>query len=37
VRPVEGKGRASLGDTVTVTETGAGRLGKRELKLIVKN
>jgi Xaa-Pro dipeptidase len=37
VRPVEGKGRASLGDTVTVTESGARRLGKRELKLIVKD
>jgi Xaa-Pro dipeptidase len=37
VRPVEGKGRASLGDTVTVTEDGARRLGKRELKLIVKD
>jgi Xaa-Pro aminopeptidase len=37
VRPVQGKGRASLGDTVTVTENGARRLGKRELKLIVKN
>jgi Xaa-Pro aminopeptidase len=37
VRPVEGKGRASLGDTVTVTESGARRLGKRELQLIVKN
>jgi Xaa-Pro aminopeptidase len=37
VRPAEGKGRASLGDTVTVTESGARRLGKRELKLIVKN
>jgi Xaa-Pro aminopeptidase len=36
VRPVQGKGRASLGDTVTVTENGARRLGKRELKLIVK-
>jgi Xaa-Pro aminopeptidase len=36
VRPAEGKGRASLGDTVTVTERGARRLGKRELKLIVK-
>ena len=36
VRPVEGKGRASLGDTVTVTESGARRLGKRELQLIVK-
>jgi Xaa-Pro dipeptidase len=37
VRPVEGKGRASLGDTVTVTESGARRLGRRELKLIVKD
>ena len=37
VRPAEGKGRASLGDTVTVTERGARRLGKRELKLIVKS
>jgi Xaa-Pro dipeptidase len=37
VRPAEGKGRASLGDTVTVTEGGARRLGKRELKLIVKD
>ena len=37
VRPVEGKGRASLGDTVTVTENGARRLGKRELRLIVKD
>ena len=36
VRPVEGKGRASLGDTVTVTESHARRLGKRELTLIVK-
>ena len=36
VRPVEGKGRGSIGDTVTVTENGARRLGKRELKLIVK-
>jgi len=36
VRPVQGKGRASIGDTVTVTETGARRLGNRELKLIVK-
>ena len=35
VRPTEGKGRASIGDTVTVTETGARRLGKRELKLLV--
>ena len=37
VRPAEGKGRASLGDTVTVTERGTRRLGKRELKLIVKD
>jgi Xaa-Pro aminopeptidase len=36
VRPAEGKGRASLGDTVTVTESCARRLGKRELQLIVK-
>jgi Xaa-Pro aminopeptidase len=35
VRPKEGKGRASIGDTVTVTETGARRLGKREMKLLV--
>ena len=35
VRRVQGKGRASIGDTVTVTENGARRLGKRELKLIV--
>jgi len=37
VRPKEGKGRGSIGDTVTVTENGAWRLGKRELKLIVKS
>jgi Xaa-Pro aminopeptidase len=37
VRPAEGKGRASLGDTVTVTEGGARRLGKRKLQLIVKD
>jgi len=37
VRLAEGKGRASLGDTVTVTESGARRLGKRQLQLIVKN
>jgi Xaa-Pro dipeptidase len=37
IRPVEGKGRASLGDTVTVTESGARRLGKRKLQLIVKD
>lgn len=36
VRAAEGKGRASIGDTVVVTESGARRLGKRELKLIVK-
>jgi Xaa-Pro dipeptidase len=35
VRASLGKGRASIGDTVTVTEDGARRLGKRELKLIV--
>jgi hypothetical protein len=32
---VSGKGRASIGDTVVVTERGARRLGKRELKLLV--
>lgn len=37
VRPAQGKGRASIGDTVVVTENGARRLGKRELKLIVKD
>jgi Xaa-Pro dipeptidase len=37
VRPAQGKGRASLGDTVTVTQSGARRLGKRELQLIVKD
>jgi Xaa-Pro dipeptidase len=37
VRPKEGKGRGSLGDTITVTENGARRLGKRDLKLIVKS
>jgi len=36
VRAAEGKGRASIGDTVLVTETGARRLGKRALRLIVK-
>jgi len=36
VRAAEGKGRASIGDTVVVTETGARRLGKRALRLIVK-
>jgi len=35
VRAAQGKGRASIGDTVTVTRNGARRLGKRELKLIV--
>lgn len=35
VRPTQGKGRASIGDTVTVTENGARRLGKREMKLLV--
>lgn len=34
VRPTEGKGRASIGDTVTVTENGARRLGTREMKLM---
>jgi Xaa-Pro dipeptidase len=37
VRAAQGKGRASIGDTVVVAEGGARRLGKRELKLIVKN
>jgi len=37
VRTAQGKGRASIGDTVVVTEDGARRLGKRELKLIVKD
>ena len=37
VRAAQGKGRASIGDTVVVTESGARRLGKRELKLIVKD
>lgn len=36
VRAAQGKGRASIGDTVAVTEGAARRLGKRELKLIVK-
>jgi Xaa-Pro aminopeptidase len=36
VRAAKGKGRASIGDTVVVTEGAARRLGKRELKLIVK-
>lgn len=35
VRAAEGRGRASIGDTVVVTANGARRLGKRELKLIV--
>lgn len=34
-RSVDTKDRASLGDTVVVTENGARRLGRRELKLIV--
>jgi len=37
VRAAQGKGRASLGDTVVGTESGARRMGKRELKLIVKS
>jgi len=37
VRAARGRGRGSIGDTIVVTETGARRLGKRELKLIVKN
>jgi Xaa-Pro dipeptidase len=35
VRAAGGKGRASIGDTVVVTEAGARRLGKRDLKLMV--
>ncbi len=35
VRAIEGKGRASIGDSVVVTERGARRLGKRALKLLV--
>ncbi len=35
VRTAQGKGRASIGDTVVVTENSARRLGKREMKLIV--
>jgi Xaa-Pro dipeptidase len=34
VRAAEGKGRASIGDTIAVTKSSARRLGKRELKLI---
>jgi Xaa-Pro aminopeptidase len=37
VRAAQGKGRASIGDTVVVTERAARRLGKRDLKLIVKS
>jgi len=37
VRPKERQGRASIGDYGHVTQNGARRLGKRELKLIVKN
>jgi Xaa-Pro aminopeptidase len=36
VRAAQEKGRASIGDTVVVTDGAARRLGKRELKLIVK-
>jgi Xaa-Pro aminopeptidase len=36
VRAAQEKGRASIGDTVVVAEGAARRLGKRELKLIVK-
>jgi len=35
VSEIEGKERASVGDTVTVTATGARRLGKRPMELIV--
>jgi Xaa-Pro aminopeptidase len=34
VSEIEGKERASVGDTVTVTKTGARRLGKRQMGLI---
>ena len=37
VRAAGGKDRASIGDTVVVTEGGARRLGKRELRLIAKD
>ena len=37
VSETEGKERASVGDTVTVTRTGARRLGRRPLKLMVVN
>ncbi len=37
VRSAEAKDRASVGDTVVVTENGARRLGKRQLQLIVKD
>jgi hypothetical protein len=37
VRAAQGRGRSSICDTVVVTENGARRLGKRELKLIAKN
>jgi Xaa-Pro aminopeptidase len=37
VRAAEGKGRASIGDTVVITENSARRLGKRELRLIVNS
>ena len=35
VRPTQAKGRASVGDTVTVTQNGARRLGKRDMNLVV--
>ena len=35
IRLAHGKGRASIGDTVVVSENSARRLGRRELKLIV--
>ena len=35
VRMANGKGQASIGDTVVVTERGSRRLGKREMKLMV--
>jgi hypothetical protein len=35
VSELEGKERASVGDTVTVTATGARRLGRRPMELTV--
>ena len=35
VRHASGKGSASIGDTVVVEETGARRLGRREMKLLI--